>query len=246
MHAQASLRKSLLPAAKPTARNWSVAVASNSASLQAFVPAWEELAANALEANPFYEPWALLPALAANDAEALVCVLVWRQGRLDGLFPFVREPRFKGLPLNALRSWRHSSHMLCTPLVRAGAQAECLRALIDWLRDDGAGAAAVEMRYLPGDGAFIGALADATRDDAALVIATEHSTRAMLRKDMDAERYLSSAMSPETRKDMRRKERRLQERGELRRVALRPGEDASRWIEEFLALEASGWKGRRG
>src|SRR6185295_13613940 len=115
-----------------------VIVIRDRASLQAIVPAWEELAANALEANPFYEPWALLPALAANgDGEALVCVLVWRQGRLDGLFPFVREPRFKGLPLNALRSWRHSSHMLCTPLVRAGAQADCIRALIRWLREDG-------------------------------------------------------------------------------------------------------------
>ncbi len=247
MGAPAHIKKSLLPAARPTVSEWRVAVASNATALEAIVPAWEELAAHALEANPFYEPWILLPALAATGgSEELVCVQVWRQGRLDGLFPFMRELRFKGLPLKALCSWRHSSHMLCTPLVRAGANAECLRALIGWLRDGGAGAAAVELRYLPSDGAFIGALADATREDAALVIATDHSTRAMLRKDMDAERYLSSALSSETRKDMRRKERRLQERGELRRVALRPGEDAGRWIAEFLALEASGWKGREG
>jgi len=247
MGAQALFEKSPLPKTRATAAGWTIAVARDAVALEAIVPAWEELAAHALEHNPFYEPWVLLPALAANGGdEALVCVQLWRKGRLEGLFPFVREPRFKGLPFSALRSWRHSSHMLCTPLVRAGAHADCIRALIRWLREDGVGAAAVELRYLPGDGAFSGALMDVAREDAAFVVATEHFTRALLRKDVDAERYLSSALSPETRKDMRRKERRLRERGELRRVALQPGDDANRWIAEFLALEASGWKGRQG
>ena len=234
-------------AATAKAADWKIAVACDAAALEAIVPAWDELAAHALEHNPFYESWVLLPALAANGGnEALVCVEVWRQGRLEGLFPFVREPRFKGLPIRVLRSWSHRSHMLCTPLVRAGAQADCMRALMGWLREDGAGAAAVELRYLPADGAFMRALADAAREDAALVIPTDHSTRALLRKDVDAEHYLNSVLSSQARKDIRRKERRLQERGELRRVALRPGEDAGRWIAEFLALEASGWKGREG
>ncbi len=35
-------------------------------ALAAIVPAWEGLAANAIEANPFYEPWFLLPALRAR------------------------------------------------------------------------------------------------------------------------------------------------------------------------------------
>lgn len=222
-------------------------MASGAAALKTIIPEWEDLAAHALESNPFYEPWILLPALAANGGgDALVCVQVWRQNRLDGLFPFVREPRYKGLPISILRSWCHSSHMLCTPLVRAGTQAECLRALLTWLRTDAADASAAELRYLPGDGAFSGALADATRRDGAFAFATEHFTRALLRKHVDVEHYLTSVLSSDTRKDMRRKERRLKERGELRRVALRPDDDPHRWIDEFLALEASGWKGRKG
>jgi CelD/BcsL family acetyltransferase involved in cellulose biosynthesis len=247
MGLQALLHQSALPAARSKADGWKIAVARGAAALEAIVPAWDDLAAHALEQNPFYEPWFMLPALAANgDDEALVCVQVWRGGRLDGLFPFVHEPRFKGLPISALRSWSHRSHMLCTPLVRVGVQTECIQSLIRWLREEGAGTAAVELRYLPGDGAFVGALAEVARGDAALVIATEHSTRALLRREIDAERYLNSALSPEARKDLRRKERRLRERGELRRVALRPGQDAGHWIAQFLALEASGWKGREG
>lgn len=226
---------------------WNVAVAQDAAALAALRPQWEDLAAHALEPNPFYESWSLLPALEAEHAgRELLFVQVWKQGRLDGLFPFVREPRFKGLPLSALRSWHHASHMLCTPLVRAGAQAGCLQALLGWLREDGGGGAAAEFRFLPADGAFIGALADATRDAPVLAASTAHFTRALLRRQSDTERCLVEALSGDSRKTMRRRERRLRERGEVSRVALKPGEDAARWIAEFLALEASGWKGRGG
>ncbi len=233
------------PASGATPVGWHVAVSRDAKALAALVPHWEDLAAHALEPNPFYESWSLLPALEAeHSGRELLFVQVWKQGRLDGLFPFVREPRFKGLPLGVLRSWHHTSHMLCTPLVRAGAQAACLQALLAWLREDGA--AAAEFRYLPADGAFIGALADATCDAPVVVASTEHFTRALLRRQSDAERDVVEALSGDSRKALRRRERRLRERGEVSRVALTPGEDGARWIAEFLALEASGWKGRRG
>ena len=37
----------------------------DAAALAALVPEWENLAANALEPNPAYEPWMLFPALEA-------------------------------------------------------------------------------------------------------------------------------------------------------------------------------------
>ena len=43
-------------------------------SLAAIVRPWEDLAANALEGNPFYEPWMLLPALWARGDEDFECV----------------------------------------------------------------------------------------------------------------------------------------------------------------------------
>ena len=235
------------PASGIAQAGWEVAVSRDATALAALVPQWEDLAAHALEPNPFYESWSLLPALEAEHAgRELLFVQVWKQGRLDGLFPFVRESRFKGLPLSVLRSWHHTSHMLCTPLVRAGAQAACLQALLAWLREDGDGAAAAEFRYLPADGALIGALADVTCDAPVVVASTEHFTRALLRRQSNTERDVVEALSGDSRKALRRRERRLRERGEVSRVALKPGEDGARWIAEFLALEASGWKGRRG
>ena len=46
----------------------SVVVVRDLPALSSFVPAWEELAAAALEPNVFYEHWMLLPALQAFGA----------------------------------------------------------------------------------------------------------------------------------------------------------------------------------
>src|SRR5205823_4149261 len=127
-------------------------------SLAAIVAPWEELAAHAIEPNPFYEPWILLPALQAQgEGEQFRCISIWHEGRLIGLFPFERRRRFKGLPVATLTSWRHSAYLLCTPLVRADAVLECLRALLHWIATQG-DASVLELRYLPADGPFRRAL----------------------------------------------------------------------------------------
>lgn len=231
----------------------SITVARNSAELAALIPQWEALASSALEPNPFYEWWTFIPALEAQSQQDLCCVLVWlprrassnAQMELAGIFPFKKVRRFKGLPLTVLSSWKHSSWPLCTPLIRADAALPCLRALQRWLEEDGDGACAAEFRYLPGDGAFIGQLADVVAGSPAM-LASETFSRALLRKGGAADQYLEQALSGRSRKDLRRKERRLQELGKLEHVALGPGEDAERWIREFLELEAAGWKGARG
>jgi hypothetical protein len=195
----------------------------------------------------------LLPALRALGADAGVeCTLIWMQlapgdaPRLAGLFPFQRMRQIRGLPAQTLSSWCHDSFMLGTPLVRAETAPQCLVTLLDWLPADGGGASAAEFRNLPGDGAFYSALADALCDRDATVMAAPPFTRALLRKAENAECYLQNSLSRGHRKAIRRKERRLQERGEVAHVALGPGDDPKRWIGDFLRLEASGWKGRRG
>ena len=57
-------------------------------SLAAIVAPWGDLAAHAIEPNPFYEPWILLPALQAQgEGEQFRCVSIWDEGRLIGLVP---------------------------------------------------------------------------------------------------------------------------------------------------------------
>lgn len=212
-------------------------------ALEAIVPAWEDLAAHACEANPFYEHWILLPALRAQGEGNFHCVCVWDGDALIGLLPFERRTRLKGLPAATLTSWRHSAYLLCTPLVRAGAEARCLAAFLAWLPTQ---ASIAEFRYIPEDGAFHAALADATRASPCTVAPTAEFSRALLRKGADAGSYMRESMSGQLRRQLRRKERRLAERPGYAVTAMGPGDEIGGEIERFLLLEVSGWKGKAG
>jgi len=208
--------------------------------MAAIVPAWENLAAAAIEPNPFYEPWMLLPAIDSFGLEKnFRLVTIWSGDRLDAVLPLERTGTFKGLPLPALTSWRHRHCLLCTPLVRADGAVETLAALIEGLRAEGL---VVNLRYIPSEGPFLQALA-ATNIK---YVVLDGYARPVLRRAKDGETYIDEFISRKERQELRRREKRLQEKGKLTHVALQPGEDLERWIDEFLKLEASGWKGREG
>jgi CelD/BcsL family acetyltransferase involved in cellulose biosynthesis len=73
-----------------------------------------------------------------------------------------------------------------------------------------------------------------------------HFSRAGFAPHASPEAYLSATFSASERSNLRRRERRLREQGELRFESLAADERIAPWIERFLNLEASGWKGRRG
>ena len=212
-----------------------VAVARNLAELQSIVPAWERLAAEALEPNPFYESWMLLPALRAfGSGQDIRIVLVWQGERLAGLFPFRREARYKGLPASALSSWAHVHCLLCTPLVAADAATACLAALFSWCD-----ASFIELRHLPAGEPFHRALIAALAARGVHATVNRAWSRPLLRKNR-------ASVSSQLRRQLANKERRLAGRGRLERRTFAPDEDLSRWIDDLLRLEAGGWKGRKG
>jgi CelD/BcsL family acetyltransferase involved in cellulose biosynthesis len=230
-----------------------VEITRDAARLVDIAPQWDELAAAALEPNPSYESWMLLPALRTlGRASAVQCVLVWEQRsgptaatRLVGFLPFQRFRSIRGLPAPMLSSWCHSSFLLGSPLVRADCAEDCLRTLLDWI-DDSANVAAVEFRHLPADGAFYGLLARELQERRCAKTETRIFSRAMLCKAENADHYLKRALSKNDRHALRRRERRLRECGTLTRVALGPGDDPTSWLRDLLRLEASGWKGKSG
>ena len=216
--------------------------------MAALAPAWDELAAHALEPNPFYESWLLLPALDAFGLEtSFRLVTIWNGERLDALLPLERTRRFsRGLPLPALGSWRHRHCLLCTPLVRAEGAQETLAALLGWLRAGGEAVSLVGLRYIPSEGAFSRALIPALQAAGIRPLALNRYARPLLCRAKNGDAYINSFISAKERQELRRRERRLKEYGSLTSVALKPGDDVARWIEDFLRLEAAGWKGREG
>jgi len=212
-----------------------VSVARNLAELESIVPAWDALARDALEPNPFYESWMLLPALRAFVAgEDVRVVLVWQGERLAGLFPFHQVARYKGMPASALSSWVHVHCLLGTPLVLAGSASACLEALFAWCD-----ASFLNFRYLPAGQPFHRALSAALAARGLKVTLNRAWSRPLLRKNR-------ATIPAQLQRQFARKERRLAERGRFERVTLAPGGDLDGWIDDFLRLEARGWKGRKG
>jgi CelD/BcsL family acetyltransferase involved in cellulose biosynthesis len=221
-------------------------VAHDAAALQVHLAAWEALAARALEPNVFYEPWMLLPAIDSYAGPQLRVVLAYDDSGLRGLFPFELAAQFRGLPIHYLRLWKHIHCYLATPLVDREHAPACLAALLEWLARDPRGAGVVEWGLVGSDGPFADALMRVLDQTERRRFVSQSSERACLRPRADAECFFDAALSAKRRKEYRRLERRLAELGPLEYAELDSPARAAQWIAQFLQLEASGWKGRRG
>ena len=96
------------------------------------------------------------------------------------------------------------------------------------------------------DGATMQALnrALAARGSAPCMLA--QAARPMLASDLDGKQYLEQALSSGSRKKLRQHRRRLGEKGDLQYKIMTAPAEVERGLEDFLALEAAGWKGRNG
>ena len=70
--------------------------------------------------------------------------------------------------------------------------------------------------------------------------------RAMLDATQTADEWWRNDISSKRRKALKRLHHRLAEAGELTFESLSPADELQPWLEDFLALEKAGWKGRRG
>ena len=197
------------------------------------VQRWRRLATAAVEPNPFYEPAFVYPA-ARNLTEHRTQLLIAREGdEWTFCMPVVRSARFRKIPGPALLNWVHTHCYLGTPLVAKRRVEEALNAVLDHvLSSRTLGFLGLEQI---GEG---GPVAQVLRERA--VIEYERGERAALYRRDDGD-YI--ALTSKRARELRRLRRQLEERGELK--THERARDAGA-VEQFLALEASGWKGRAG
>jgi CelD/BcsL family acetyltransferase involved in cellulose biosynthesis len=232
-----------------------VEVARDAEALRTHHAAWEDLAAAAQEANPFYEPWMVSPALETlGQPRHLSFYLVYsasqggsdRARKLCGLFPLEQRTRFHGLPIAVCRLWTHLHCFYCAPLVRPGFAGPCLRALQDWFAAHETRSLLWEWPQVPAEGKLCHDLLSAFHEQHLPLFVTEAHTRPLLVAGGDADTYLKNALSGDRRKKLRKYEQRLAQHGKVEYIMLEPSDDVEAWIKDFLRLEACGWKGREG
>lgn len=187
---------------------------------------WRELAHEAVEPNPFYEPGVVRAASRHLGMSAPALLVTGNGHGWDACVPVV--PR-----AGRLESWRYVHRFLGTPLVRRDCVEQGVEGLVR-----GIGARSMLFLHLmAADGPVrealqpFGPVGFAARDRA--------TVRRRARDD-----YLRSTLRPDTYRELRRQSRQLTEQlGPVELVDRAGDADAP---HDFLMLESAGWKGRTG
>jgi CelD/BcsL family acetyltransferase involved in cellulose biosynthesis len=209
--------------------------------------AWDALAACAAEPNPFHESWYLLPALRAFDPQGRIALLRFEAGgELAGLLPLHAPLRYYRRPIPQLASWVHPNCFLGAPLVARGLEREFWRALFDWADAHAGRSLFLHLAQMPLAGPLHEGLQAVLAEQGRLAAVVHREERAMLASDLSPEAYFEASLSGKKRKELRRQFNRLADLGEVTMTCTTGEEHLARWIEEFLALEHSGWKGTNG
>lgn len=213
--------------------------------LQALSPAWNELAESTARPNVFYEPWYLLAAASAFE-EKILHGFIWSKTepqRLIGYLPIRVNVRPGLLRPRVVENWNHDFCFSGEPLIRSGYEAEFWHLLLARLDERPKLGSTLRLRLLSYESASFEALRDVLKDQSRWHRLYRRYNRAFLYHDADPETYLRSHLTKKKRKEYSRQRRRLAELGELRSETLTQSNDLSDWINEFMALEKSGWKG---
>ncbi len=160
--------------------------------------------------------------------------------------PLWRDPDYHGRRIANIAPWMHPNMFLGAPLVLAGQATEFWRGWLDHADRAAGGAFFAHFPQLPGDGASTAALLDLCRRQKRLHRIVLRESRALLRHGPTPDAHLAGAMSGKKRKELRRQRHRLEEAGRMEIRRSRDAQAIAPWIEQFLALEQRGWKGREG
>jgi CelD/BcsL family acetyltransferase involved in cellulose biosynthesis len=213
---------------------------------------WRALAECAIEPNGYYLPdWALAVSATARDRTGALALSAFsdaslaRDGaaRMIGRLPVVSLWRAWKIPLPALVSAQPYG-TLCTPALDRDVADKAAERLMEGART--AGAHALILQDMSLDGKAMQAFAEALRRQGMRPRLLQSHLRASLDATRDADELLQEALSPKKLKELRRQRHRLAEHGEVRFEVARAPAEVAPALETFLALEASGWKGKRG
>ncbi|MEZ0490915.1 GNAT family N-acetyltransferase [Kineococcus sp. TBRC 1896] len=193
---------------------------------------WDDLAATCA-ASPFQRPGWFRAWLQAFGAERTLDLLaVRRDGALVAVLPLVNGALGAKAPVN-------DETPLLAPVALDTAAASSLGRRL-------AGAAhAVDLRFLP-VGEHERALVTAARASTGTVVRELVRSSPYVAVDGSWDEHLHQAVSPSRRRNLRRAERRLRERADLRLEVHDGSRDLDRLLHEGFGLEAQGWKGREG
>ena len=208
------------------------------------------LSNRAIEPNVFFASRFLAPAMPRLEDREIRLAIIRDESpgrsRLRFLMPFsVEKPGFSiGTPI--LRAWANPFGPLGTPLVDAENAAETIDHFFDALGRDGSQLPRVLV--LPDirlHGPFAQMLKAIAISRNLPVLTANLQQRPMLESLQDGDTYLKASIKSSHMREMRRQWGLIEKMGTVAYAVARQPREILLRMEEFLLLEASGWKGKK-
>ncbi|MCJ2056377.1 GNAT family N-acetyltransferase [Methylobacterium sp. J-048] len=214
-----------------------------------WIPAWRALGAQALVRNPFYEAGYALAAQKPFGAGMRLLIVADRPpeapgARLLAAWPFRTSWRRWGLPLPVLMGWTHGYGPFGAPLLDGADPEAALAGLLTAPR-----ALGLPPRLLlpnaPADGAFADLLAAHGVRQAAYW-PHERGLLDVTGRSMQSRKTYLDHLSGKRRRKLRLARQRLEAAGPVVLEILDAPGALDGALDDHVALEAAGWKGRAG
>ncbi len=202
---------------------------------------WRSLVGRVAEDNIFFDPDFTLPAMTAIGKG--VTIATWRtpDGALAALAPVTATRLGRIAP--ATRIWCHEYGPLGVPLIDRTMIDQAVRGLLEGLMEGGR---SLVMPDLTVHRPVAKAIANAARVAGCGIAVIDGHQRAKLKQSPSGGVDCRAALPLRRRKEYSRQMRRLADLGEVAIETASEPEDVRTRFEEFLVLEAAGWKGKRG
>lgn len=213
--------------------------------------AWRDLSTRAAERNVFMNPELVRVAADAYPDTSPVAVLAWKSigghERLTGFWGFsVGHPNKSSLPMRVLKAPSFPHAYLSTPVIDRAYLNETLDEMLDGVAASPDLPKIIALDSVRTDGPVMTALANTCVARSCEPLILQRFNRPRLQSPLDGKTYLEQSISSSSRKKLRQQRRRLAERGVLTSVVHSDPDVIAVALEQFLRLEASGWKGRKG
>jgi CelD/BcsL family acetyltransferase involved in cellulose biosynthesis len=212
------------------AGNWQMMVAKRirkTADMDALMPPWQRLAASSLVPAGLNSPELILPLLKTCGGAELATV---SQGS-DLLFALPLQKR-----RIMLSNWITPLTVIGTPHIDSEIPAAAWAAFTNSLTQP------LLLHSVDCDGKFWSHIVNAESHFAVL----STWARAALKPSDTFDAWMETNFDRKRRKEYRRLSNRLGEQGKYETLTFKSGDDVASWSTDLLALEAAGWKGKRG
>ena len=216
----------------------------------ALIDELKHLSRRAIEPNVFFDPTFLVPAMPRLDERQVRLMVMRDEGaahsRLRLLMPYTRERTARLGGIDTIRAWSHPFGRLGVPPLDGDDPHGTLASFFAFLAEPERGLP--DVLVLPdirSDGAFAAVLAAVASEHGLPVAFANQTDRAAIDKSAGTQAAFLPPSSGRRRRELQRQWRLLEASGPVAFHVVREADAVRLAFEDFLALEASGWKGRQ-